>query len=315
MLSPLIRAVALSTTLVVTHTYAKCGDDLPNGIVAGESSTVHHLQSSGGDRSYLLHIPSSYDKHRPTSLIFSYHAGGKNASQQESLSQFSNETYNHDAIAVYPQGKSQTWQGAPQADASVDDVQFTLDMITSLSSNFCLDQSRIYASGKSDGGEFVRMLACDPHASVAIAAFAPVSGAFYQTGVDSNVTIDGPCQPGRTPIPMLEFHGSADPVVPYEGDRRMGEFLPAIPTWLQGWAGVDGCAGEAGSNTMLDGGVVNKTTWSCAGQTDIVTGYWIEGLKHVWPSTTPNDDDPTGHTVLNATPIILAFFGNYSLSM
>jgi poly(3-hydroxybutyrate) depolymerase len=41
---------------------------------------------------------------RAIPLIFSFHGRTKTAESQEQLSQFSNEAWNPDAIAVYPQG-------------------------------------------------------------------------------------------------------------------------------------------------------------------------------------------------------------------
>lgn len=38
----------------------------------------------------------------------------------------------------------------------VDDIQFTLDMISDLQDNLCVDSKRIYAAGKSNGGGLVR---------------------------------------------------------------------------------------------------------------------------------------------------------------
>ena len=194
----------------------------------------------------------------------------------------------------------------------MSDLDFTLDLISSLSTTLCVDHTRIFASGKSEGGGFVGALACDAKTSALIAAFAPVSGAFYET--DQGVPLAGPCRPRRTPIPMMEFHGSADRVIAYEGAPRSGDQVPPIPQWLHHWAYLDGCTtDDQGQQDFMFNGIVNQTTWSCAQYKDIVTGYWIEGLGHVWPSTTPNDDDKHGHTVLNATPIIMDFFSRYSL--
>ena len=52
---------------------------------------------------------------------------------------------------------------------------FTTDMLAFFNKNFCIDTSRVYATGKSNGGGFVgNVLACDPTLSKVFAAFAPV---------------------------------------------------------------------------------------------------------------------------------------------
>jgi poly(3-hydroxybutyrate) depolymerase len=59
-------------------------------------------------------------------------------------------------------------------------VAFTMEMLDHFEERYCIDSSRVYAAGKSNGGGFTNLLACDAAASKRIAAFAPVSGAYYQ---------------------------------------------------------------------------------------------------------------------------------------
>jgi poly(3-hydroxybutyrate) depolymerase len=132
---------------------------------------------------------------------------------------------------------SKEWQGDP--DAKTDDVKFTLDLIDHISSKYCVDTDKIYASGKSNGGGFsANILACDPVASNKIAAFAGIAGAYYQgttsAGCDAK-TVPIKCSPGRKPIPILETHGTADGVIPYNGGwsksmRNKGFTLLTCPT-------------------------------------------------------------------------------------
>jgi poly(3-hydroxybutyrate) depolymerase len=127
---------------------------------------------------------------------------------QETLTQLSTKGLlinNAGFIAVYPLGGLTTlngglgtaWQGAPYANSSFDDVcspallshchetlthvqiQFTKDMITDISKNLCVDTTRIYATGKSNGGGFVNLLMCTPTVANLFAAFAPISPALY----------------------------------------------------------------------------------------------------------------------------------------
>jgi poly(3-hydroxybutyrate) depolymerase len=99
----------LSSTLFATSIPVKsagCGKDLPAAQTppGGASHQTEFTQSDGTARTYLIHIPSNYDKNTPTPLILSFHGRGKNSSEQEGLSQFSNEDWNPNGIAVYPQG-------------------------------------------------------------------------------------------------------------------------------------------------------------------------------------------------------------------
>lgn len=81
-----------------------CGKPLPAKVTPGGASANISIFSGGLNRSYLIHVPRNYDINTPVPLILSYHGRAKNASEQELLSQFSNSSYNPNAIAVYPQG-------------------------------------------------------------------------------------------------------------------------------------------------------------------------------------------------------------------
>jgi len=104
-----VRSLLLLSPLLISSvsaTSAGCGKDLPAGQYppGGESHHVDFNQSDGTARTYLIHIPVNYDKNTAAPLIFSFHGGGRNASEQEALSGFSNESLNPNGIAVYPQG-------------------------------------------------------------------------------------------------------------------------------------------------------------------------------------------------------------------
>lgn len=82
-----------------------CDKPLPKAQEPGKSHNVTDFTTEDGrKRSYIIHIPSNYDKSKAVPLIFSFHGRHKTAGGQEALSQFSNEDWNPDAIAVYPQG-------------------------------------------------------------------------------------------------------------------------------------------------------------------------------------------------------------------
>lgn len=194
-------------------------------------------------------------------------------------------------------------------------------MIDYLNDTYCIDDSRIYATGKSNGGGFTGgVLACNPVLSTKIAAFAPVSGAFYVPG-SSNDSCDAheaqsitiPCNPGRVDVPMLEFHGKADDTIAYSGGGRKTECLPTVPHWVREWCKRNGL-GLANKTTASHSGKVLKYEYGGAqGKLGLVTHYAIDGLGHDWPSTEPNRDNPDGYTYINATSIIMDFFEGWRL--
>ncbi|KAJ4353083.1 hypothetical protein N0V95_003678 [Ascochyta clinopodiicola] len=293
-----------------------CGSSLPQGVELDTSINLTISSSSGvSPRGYRLHLPESYDTNTKVPLILSFHGRGKDAKFQEELSQFSNATYGFNGISVYPEGVptssgTQQWQGDPDFPSSVDDVSFTLELLDHLQEAYCIDPSQIYASGKSNGAGFTGVLACDARATARIAAFAPVSGAFY---LDADQQLP-PCNPSRHPIPIMEFHGFKDTTIPYAGgiNTRGNANSTDLVTWVDDWAKRDGFEISA-----------NKTSHSCSGK-QLVTRYsWDEtvihynytNLYHDWPSSFPNGDTEKALTCeeAEATSIILEWFKKWTL--
>src|SRR5215203_5702488 len=79
----------------------------------------------------------------------------------------------------------------------------------------CIDKARVYVTGLSNGAGMVSAVAC-VYAD-RIAAAAPVAGAIELEG----------CDPSDK-VPMVSFHGTADPFLRYEGGLGpAGLALPA----------------------------------------------------------------------------------------
>lgn len=292
-----ITAAAVpAEAVVIDRPRPTTGCGRPSPAEPGVTTTLR-LTSGGIDREYSLHLPAHYNSHRRYSVVLSFHGHKRTSQYQEQLSGFSP----FDTIAVYPQGLVGTdgetaWTGAPYS-AAADDVLFTSDLLNSLQRQLCVDPARIFATGKSNGGGFVGVLAC--RLAGRIAAFAPVSGAFYPEG--------GACHPSRE-VPILDFHGAADTTIPYTGNPAKG--LPPIPEWLAAWSARDGCRSRPVSWSPIDKVTVQR--WIGCDRPGDVEHYRIEGAGHVWPSTSPNADSATP-TVIDATPVIWRFFRAHPL--
>jgi poly(3-hydroxybutyrate) depolymerase len=159
----------------------------------------------------------------------------------------------------------------------------------------------------------VNLLACDSKASALIAAFAPVSAANYLTPGGKEPA----CNPARTPIPMLEFHGWKDATILYDGgdNTRDDGVTSPIPEWIDDWVTRDGCFPSQNHTTKLCGKrkpPVTKYTWDCKGATNVVQHYNISNLKHDWPSINGNSETSRS-TCFDATALIMEFFGQHQL--
>ena len=191
------------------------------------------------------------------------------------------------------------WEGPSYATPNVSDKNFTTDLLNHLKSNYCIDADRIYASGKSNGGGFVGLLACSPDHGGDFAAFAAVSGAFYR-----QLPGDSCARARHTPTPILEIHGGADKTANYNGKvNGNGGPLPAIPDWLSGWAVRDGCPSPPRNNTEdSENNQVHHVTYSCGDAMNIVNHWKVDPMGHKWPRGTATNDP------IDATQLLMEFF-------
>ncbi|OQO08512.1 hypothetical protein B0A48_06382 [Cryoendolithus antarcticus] len=264
-LSALLSAAGLYSTLTVANSTQGCGKALAPGITTGgtgSSNEVNFTTTKGDPRTFLLHIPTTY-------------------TPDERRSKLSEADFNPEMPVVYP-----------------DDIN------NYLGKQYCLDNDRVYVTGMSNGGSFAaRILACDSTASKKIAAVAGVSGAYYQGTTEDDckpATVPIPCN-GRTPFPVLEFHGTNDGVIPYAGGPRRHRCLPDIPHFVIEWAVRNDLGTSNHSSSLYDGGVT-KYTFGSGSSSGLTTHYKIEGVGHTWPSVGGN------YSNINATPLIVKFF-------
>lgn len=279
-------------------------------LVAPGKSLSQIILSGGYTRSYLLHIPTGYKDSVQQPLVLNFHGHGSNSLQQAYVTSFSTLADQQDFIVAYPQGvvgpdRRTGWATGPAWNPQVNDVLFVSDLLNYLQSTLCINPMRIYATGFSNGGGMTNLLACK--LADRIAAFAPVSGAYP--------AVPGGCDPAR-PVPLMEFHGTADHVVPYNGN--VFKRYPPIDQWLQEWVARDGCTVNP-TVSHPSANIIEEKWTGCRGNT-VLIHYMLIGWPHAWPRTTPFTGSSFGHgthtqhgpapvsSSINATPIIWSFF-------
>ncbi|KAL7943657.1 major facilitator superfamily domain-containing protein [Trichoderma barbatum] len=290
------------------------GPGLPHGQLAGSVANVT-ITSGGLQRYFLISIPPTYHHEIPTTAILSYHGGTRTAQSQLLLDQLTNTEFNTNSFVIYPQGIDNVWQGVP--NVTVNDVQFTADILDHVQKQYCIDPTHIFATGKSDGAGMCNVLACDKTMSRRIAAFAPVSGAYYiNTSPCAPDEVQIPCNPGRHDIPILAFHGGNDTTIKYQGGDRKQECLPSIPHFIQQWAVRDHLSLHNVTTPIAPSTVSYK--YGSGINFGLVEHIYDAAIGHDWPSTKPNSDNQSpgrGVASFNATPIILEFFKKHPLSL
>jgi poly(3-hydroxybutyrate) depolymerase len=214
------------------------------------------------------------------------------------------------------------WTGDPYAPeiSKNNDILYTGELLDQIESNFCVDKSRIYVTGFSNGGGLVHLLACDPVLSSRIAAYAIASGAFFTGNAIHQDSLFDPklCKPNRSPIPMMEFHGDDDDMIHYNGRDNFDGATYPIDGWLRKWSERNGCDFNKGHKEQLFDGRVSKYNWDCGGpEASVLQHYILHGIGHAWPSVSLlRDDEIVGSDdpmIFDATPIIKEFFDQFEL--
>jgi polyhydroxybutyrate depolymerase len=229
------------------------------------------MMSGGRQRDAIVHVPTGYTGAAPVPLVVVMHGYTETDDQIRVVSGFDAAADANGLLVVYPQGTDLSWNAgkccgnAPKN--GVDDVGYVRDLIDRMSQDYCVDPKRVFATGFSNGGMLSNRLACE--LSDRIAAIGPVAGPL---AMDT-------CSPSR-PVPVIEFHGTADPVVWWGGAPLSG--TPAVETNVANWAKRDGCTDPSGTQVYAQGDVT-CTRWSqCAGGSAVELCKVNDG-GHQWP--------------------------------
>jgi len=283
------------------------------------ASSARTLVSDGRERCYLLYVPPSLDRTRPVPVVVSLHGFASNAWSQELLARWNRLADKEGFVVVYPEGTSfpVRWNsGGTVFSGKVDDVRFFRDVVADLAKEVAIDPARIYVTGMSNGGAMANRIACE--AADVVAAAGTVAAVPMDASTDAPVDVAQACTPQR-PVPLIAFHGTADPLVKYEGgEHQMPALLrrlnlrgvpfsyPPVETWIAGWAERDGCSPTPeGIPATGDASGIRYT--GCQGGAEVVL-YTIDGGAHTWPGGWPIPLMGKTSRDINASATMWSFF-------
>lgn len=314
-----VVAVLLLLCAVIAGTYwatgpsIQCGRPANGPAEAGWSART--LVSGGLERCYYLYVPTGYDQAQPAPVVVSYHGFLSNPDSHALITGWHRLADEAGFLVIYPQGTDfpQRWNaGETWGDSGVDDVQFFHDLLADLSAVAAVDSSRVYVNGFSNGGGMTVRIGCE--VADQVAAIGSVAGAV--------VALED-CSPSR-PVPVIAFHGTADPIVPYEGGEldeallRWAAGVTDAPTyfvgaedWVAAWAVGNGC--DMAPEISPPKGDVRGVHYTGCNQNAEVRLYTIDGGGHTWPGGMPIP--VVGRTTrdIDATEEMWVFFQGYRL--
>lgn len=250
-------------------------------IVRAQETRQFMIQEDGLTRTFYLYIPDMYEEDVAVPLVLNFHGYGSGALEQLDYGDFKALADSVGFIIAVPEGSlldgiSHFNVGGWTNASTVDDVRFTRNMLDDISSNYNIDNTRIYSTGMSNGGYMSFLLACQ--LSDKIAAVASVTGSMTPETYSD-------CNPMR-PIPILQMHGTRDEVVPYQGATWSNSIDKVIDFWVE-HNDVDKEAVflELEDKRPDDGTTVETYTYSNGTNGAEVSHYKVLNGGHTWPGS------------------------------
>lgn len=231
------------------------------------------LTVDGMSRSYRLFTPLSLDRSRPAPLVLVMAGVGNTGQDMVTATEFDRMADTGEFIVAYPEGVNETWNAGycclGRATSGPDDVAFLTRVIDDVQATSSVDAGRVFAVGFSAGAMMAHKLGCD------------LAGRIAGVGSVSGAMVLDECRPSR-PVSVIEIHGTADGLVPYEGGRTAGGATqPSPPTRevVKRWAELDGCQPTPATATE---GVLTTSTWTGCREGTSVKFITIDGGGHTW---------------------------------
>jgi polyhydroxybutyrate depolymerase len=266
------------------------GGTLPSGGFSGTAGDFSKSVSVAGvSRSYLLHVPASYNSATPSAAVLLLHGGGGSAATISNITGpggLSATADRNNFIAIYPDSQTGNWDdGRETITNRSNDVAFVAALLDAVAVEYNIDKRRVFATGISNGGMMSFRLACE--LSDRIAAIATVAANMPQALVSA-------CNPSR-PMPLLMLSGTADPLMPYDGGTvgggGVGGTVLSAPASASFWLNKNANVAAVQTSNLPDTDTGDGTTTSLlnygsAGAVGEVAFYRISGGGHTWPGGT-----------------------------
>jgi polyhydroxybutyrate depolymerase len=231
----------------------------------------HSIDVDGITRTYLLYLPPA-SSGEPIPLVVALLPLFLDSRQMRLMTRFDKIAEREGFAVAYPDGIARQWDVVFGGEY---DVKFLTALIDKLILEHNVDPERVYVTGASNGGMMCHLLAC--RAPDRIAAIAPVMGTPPPHVLDS-------CVCDRQ-MPVLIIHGTADAIVPYNGEP-WDYMLPSVPATTEFWAEHNGCGGNPMTTPLpdtdpSDGTTVDLIEYTCGERAPVLL-YRVNGGGHTW---------------------------------
>jgi len=218
---------------------------------------------------YYVKLPTAYDGSKPFPVIFMFNPTNNPITWAEQSAGFEQNGAKTGAIRVYPHPQN------PSAGWGAGDVAFFQPLYDQITTNFCVDKARVFATGESSGGDFSSILGCE-HANKLRSA-APCS-----TKDVPQYPLDATKRKCTGEVAAIVMQGKNDNVVGPANGPKTRDFYVAV--------------NHCGSTTVPVPGYTD-TLSNCVQYQGCDAGYpvyWCQhtdpnysGTNHGWPTFAP----------------------------
>jgi polyhydroxybutyrate depolymerase len=287
------KPTASATALPRVAPSSGCGRRAAAGAVASGREVSRTLTDGALGGSYLLSVPRRYRPRQPTALILLFYGFDSDPPQFSALTELPARGSTDGYLVAVPhiQSGEDEWQLSGHGT----DAAFVDAVVGSLERTYCVDRNAVFAAGFSAGVAFAIEYSCARENRIAAMATVAVE---FQLGC-------------RRPLSILAFHGTEDPLVPYQ-NGAVGLSLPGVKVRgtelnMGDWARLDRCRKEPIVRRI--GTQVVRQQWTgCAAGAAVVL-YTVLGGGHTWPGANPANGIGLTTQQVSATAQILSFFG------
>ena len=279
------------------------------------------IDMAGTPRTYRRFVPKSATTGVPVPLVLDFHGLTGRSAQEAIVTGWEARAEADHLVVVTPQGAGRvpSWTATPVDDNP--DTAFIDALIDKTVAEQCIDESRIYANGISNGGLESSILSCKLPDRIAA------------VGLVSGIVVPDVCKT-VTPKPAVVFWGKLDCVLPYAGGlgpclfggkpgdkppapNADGTSVPPVEDAVAAWAARNGCDPQPAVTNP--GEHVEKRTYTGCQDDAAVELYVVANGGHTWPGSkiaAARDKDPNapqGITTMeiDATDLIWAFFQRF----
>ena len=139
---------------------------------AKSEDILKEIKFEGDNYKYLIHLPKNYQSNQKYSLVLAFHGGGGNYEIQSKYYNWKEQADKSNFIVVFPNGsgprlfkKLKTWNAGKccgqASNKNKNHIGYIKALLNKLKNEISYDESRVFATGMSNGAMFSYRLACD----------------------------------------------------------------------------------------------------------------------------------------------------------